>query len=155
MKPLRAVPLVLAAVALSVAAPVAAAGKPAFKPKIGEYTGTFSTASGTHPVTGQVAKQGGKYLVQVLISTTLTCADGSVQAGGVVIPAEIKGRAFSVTESGTDSRSGGIATYSLSGKFSSETAFAGTAKKEIVAGKLLPEQGACTTGPITFKLHKK
>lgn len=141
--------------ALSATALAGAANAATFTPKTGMYSGTLTTATGTSKISGQVGKEGKKYIVQVLASTTATCADGSLVPAGVGIPAKLQGKSFSATESGKDSRSGGTATWTISGHFSSEKAFTGTAKKEISAGPLLPEQGACSTGTVKFSLTRK
>jgi len=133
----------------------AAAKAPAFVPKPGAYAGTAKADGKTVPVTGAVVKQGNKYLVQVLLTATMTCDDGTQLQAGVGIPATLKGKTFSATESGKDSSTGGTATFKVSGRFSSAKAFSGTGSKDLSAGSLQPQLGACSTGTISFSLSKK
>lgn len=130
--------------------------KPQFKPAVGEYVGTATYPnSGTTAVTGKVTKAKGKYYVQVFFGTVATCSDGSTVAAGIGIYPTVKGKSFSLTESGTDSRFGGTNTYKLSGAFSSTKAFSGTASKTTTADPSRPESKDCSTGSIRFSLHKK
>lgn len=141
-------------VALAVA-PAGAAPKAEFKPKTGTYLGTMSSSVGTGEISGQVAKEGKKYIVQALLSSTETCENGLRFPGGVNIPAPLKGRSFSATETGTDSYTGGTATFKVSGHFTSEKEFTGTASKTSSEGSKQPGSGTCTTGTIRFTLKFK
>lgn len=166
MKNARLVLLVssILAVALSVGVAASAAGAPGgakpkpaeFKPKVGDYVGTATAPnSGTSRVTGQVAKEGRKYVVQVLIQATSVCTDGEQLNAGVGFPVSLNGKAFKATEAGKDVFTGGTATWTVSGSFTSETALTGKAKKESTAGPNRPEVGTCTTGDVKFSLHFK
>jgi hypothetical protein len=132
------------------------APQPSFVPKTGNYVGTFTTKAGTNQATGKVTKVGLGYVVQVFITTTETCANGVTYSAGVGTTQglPLKGRTFTYKESGPDSL-GGTATYDVRGSFSSEKAFSGTASKKITGVAADPSSGACETGPVSFKLHKK
>jgi hypothetical protein len=161
MRLVRAVPLTLSTLALAgllvalAAAPAGAGPKPEFKPKTGTYAGTMSSPAGNGEASGQVGKEGKKYIVQVLVSTTSTCANGVKYPAGVSIPVPVSGKSFSGEESGTDSYTGGTATYKVTGHFSSEKEFTGTASKTSTAGPRQPDAGSCTTGTIKFTLKFK
>jgi hypothetical protein len=141
-------------VALAVA-PAGARPKPEFKPKTGTYAGTMTSMAGNGAASGQVGKEGSKYIVQVLVSTTETCTNGAKYPAGVSIPVPVTGRSFSAEESGTDSYTGGTGTYKVTGHFTSEKEFTGTASKTSTAGPRQPDAGTCTTGPIKFTLKFK
>jgi hypothetical protein len=161
MKLVRTVASVLSILALAglvaalAVAPAGATPKPAFAPKTGTYLGTMTTSSGTGEISGQVGKEGKKYTVQSLLSGTETCADGTRFPGGVSIAAPLQGKSFSSTETGTDSYTGGTATYRVSGHFTSEKEFSGTASKTSTEGSRMPDTGTCSTGTIKFKLKFK
>ena len=133
----------------------AAKPKPEFEPKTGTYAGTMTSSVGTGAIGGQVAKEGKKYMVMALLSTTETCANGTRFPGGVSIPATLKDRSFSAIETGTDAYTGGTATYKVSGHFSGEKEFSGTASKTSTEGSKMPGTGTCSTGTIKFTLKFK
>jgi hypothetical protein len=161
MKLVRAVPQALSTLAVAglvaalAVAPAGAKPKPDFVPKTGTYSGTMTTSAGSGEASGQVAKEGKKYLVQVLLSTTTTCQSGAKFVAGVAIPVPLTGKSFSGEESGTDSYTGGTATYKVTGHFTSEKEFTGTASKTSTAGPRQPDAGSCTTGPIKFTMKFK
>jgi hypothetical protein len=158
MKLVRAVASALSILALAgmlvalAVTPAAAKPRPEFKPKTGTYIGTMTSSVGTGEIGGQVGKEGKEYIILALLSTTETCADGTRFPGGVSIPAPLQGKSFSATETGTDSYTGGTATFKVSGHFSSEREFSGTAGKTSTEGSRLPGTGTCSTGPIKFTL---
>ncbi|HVO54392.1 MAG TPA: hypothetical protein VMT37_08265 [Solirubrobacterales bacterium] len=131
--------------------------KPPFKPSTGDYVGTADYPnSGTQPVTGKVTKAKGKYYVQVFFNTVAKCSDDTQVVAGIGIYPTVKtNKTFSLTESGTDSRTGGTNTYKLNGKFTGAKAFTGTASKTTTADPARPESKDCTTGNIGFSLHRK
>lgn len=147
--------LVLAVPAMAASVAGGAGSPPTFVPKTGTYTGTMTSPAGSGEIGGQVTKEGKKYIVRVLVSTVQTCADGTRYPAGVAIPSTLKGKSFSATESGLESRSGGTATYKISGRFTTEKAFTGSASKEVTAGPQLPAAGACSTGTVKFSLKFK
>jgi hypothetical protein len=161
MKLVRAVAPALSILILAVLAaallvgPAGAKPAPEFKPKTGTYLGTMSGPAGKGEVSGQVAKEGKKYLVQALISTTQKCENGETVVAGVNIPATLAGKSFNATESGTDINTGGTATFKVSGHFTSEKEFTGTASKTSTSGPKRPDSGNCTTGTIKFTLKFK
>jgi hypothetical protein len=161
MKLVRAVSVSLSTLVLAgllVALAVAPAGarlKPEFKPATGTYIGTMTSSVGTGQITGQVGKEGKKYIVQVLLSTTETCDDGARYPAGVEIPAPVQGKSFSAEETGTDAYSGGKATYKFNGHFTSEKEFTGTAGKSSEGSTKDPTIHSCTTGTIKFTLKFK
>lgn len=136
-------------------APAGAAAKPEFVPKTGTYVGTMTSAAGTGEVSGQVTKEGKKYVVLTLLSSTETCGDGTRFPGGVNIPAKLTGKSFSATESGTDSYTGGTATYKISGHFTSEKEFTGSGSKTSTEGSRMPGSGTCSTGNMKFTMKFK
>ena len=141
-------------VALAVG-PAGARPKPEFKPATGTYSGTMTSAAGSGTLSGQVAKEGKKYLVQVLVQSTQKCENGETVVAGVGIPATLSGKSFSATDSGTDINTGGTATFKVNGHFTSEKEFTGTASKTSTAGPRRPDAGNCTTGTIKFTLKFK
>lgn len=149
----------LSLVALSVlavcCASAATAKAPAFAPKPGAYAGTSKSGGKTVPVTGAVIKRGSGYLAQLLLPATMKCADDTELAVGMPIYATLKGKTFSVTERVEDNSTGGTATVKVSGKFTSAKAFSGTGSKDLSAGSVQPQLGACSTGPISFSLKLK
>lgn len=162
MRLVRAVTPALSTLALATAcvvalavAPAGAKPKPEFKPKTGTYAGPMSSPAGNGEASGQVGKEGKKYIVQVLLSTTETCGSGVRFPAGVSIPVPLTGKSFSAEESGTDGYTGGTATYKVSGHFTSEKEFTGTASKMSTAGPRQPDVGTCTTGTIKFTMKFK
>jgi hypothetical protein len=148
--------LVLAGLLAALAVvPAGAAPKPAFAPKTGTYLGTMTSSVGTGEISGQVGKEGKKYIVQTLLSSTETCENGLRFPGGVSLQVPLKGKSFSATESGSDSYTGGTATYKISGHFTSEKEFTGTASKTSAEGPKQPGSGTCSTGTMKFTLKFK
>jgi hypothetical protein len=163
MKLVRAVPpalsicVLVGLIAAVAVMPAAAKPKGGFVPKVGSYAGsvTIAGASGSAPVTGNVGKEGKEYFVQVLGSSTETCDNGATFPSGFGIAVPVTGKAFSVTEKGTDSFTGGQATYKISGRFSSESEFSGTASRTSVGSNKDTTIHSCTMKPAKFTLKWK
>ena len=102
----------------------------------------------------QVAKEGKKCVVQVLIQTASVCIYGEHLNAAVGFPVTLDGKS-KAAETGKDVFTGGTATWTVNGSFSSEKALSGSAKKVSSAGPLRPEVGTCSTGDVKFSLHFK
>jgi hypothetical protein len=161
MKLVRAVTLVLSILALAgllVALAVAPAGanpKASFKPKVGSYAGTVSIEGAKAPVLGQVAKEGKKYIVQVLGSTTETCDNGVTYPAGFGLPVTFTGKSFSLEEEGSDSYTGGTATWKINGHFISEKEFTGSASRTSVGSTKDTTIHSCKMKNVKFTLKWK
>src|ERR1700754_774630 len=117
-----------AALAIAIVPAADAAKKKPIKPKAGTFAGTQTNSAGTTKTTGFVGKNGKSYEVRVMLNAKLKCSDGVEGPSGAGTLATIKKGKFSASQTVQDSRFG-TATYKISGKFSSATAFKGTASK--------------------------
>ncbi len=148
--------LVLAGLVAAVAvAPAGAKPKPSFVPKVGSYMGTVTIDGTSAPVVGQVAKEGKKYLVQVLGSTTETCDNGATYIAGFGLPVTVTGKSFSLEEEGTDGLTGGTATTKINGHFTSEKEFTGRASRTSVGSTRDTTIHSCTMKNVKFTLKWK
>jgi hypothetical protein len=138
------------AISLLLASAALAAAPKASAPKAGAYTGTAKSNGKTVTATGSVSKVVGKLNVQVIVPATFTCSDGSSAASSLSAIATVKSnKSFSYS-----AISSGI-KYSMSGRFTSATALTGTISKEGPKSELEADPPTCSTGPISFTLHRK
>ncbi|HTT94070.1 MAG TPA: hypothetical protein VMF55_05320 [Solirubrobacterales bacterium] len=163
MKLVRAAAPVLSILVLAgllaavVAMPSAARPKASFKPKVGGYIGTVTIAGAgaAVPIMGNVFKEGKNYSVAVYGSSTETCDNGVVYPAGFSLPVPVSGKSFSVEETGTDSFTGGKATWKIAGHFTGEAGFTGSAGRTSVGSTKDTSIHSCTMKSAKFTLKWK
>ncbi|MGV1048710.1 MAG: hypothetical protein ACOYD4_09340 [Solirubrobacterales bacterium] len=81
---------------------------------------------------------------------TLNCADGTTASAAFGVIAEIKKNAVDYSVTGSDK-----SVYELNGRFTSATAFSGTASREGPRSIQEADSPTCGTGKVTLSLKKR
>lgn len=123
---------------------IAGAKQKPFKPQAGSYSGTAEVEGKAIAVSGRVTTSPNAASVYVAIPATSKCDDGSSSPFKIEFAPRLKGRTFTY-HGGEGDINGGYYHYKLDGTFTSVKAFKGTVSR---SGE------GCTTGTISFALHK-